>query len=225
MALALLATALPRLQQLLNRNRLAYATTGATAGNAQGAFKFDQEVVDATLAADGHIITEGYFYSKLALRKRFLQQSTTLANGAQLPEFAGIVGKAEWSTDGVTYKPSVEGQKDDVIKAQQHGPGYVGATAFYGQHYFDDEAGVIYHTSPFFRFEYPFYTRTSVLQCLEQHEPAIIAWAIAFLYKDNSNAAFEYYSKLADFLLQRIVTGSMRMQAYMPGPLPKELRG
>jgi hypothetical protein len=225
MALALLASILPRIQQLLNRNRLAYATTGATGGNAQGAFRFDQEVVDATIHADGHVITEGYFQSKYALRKRFLVSSASLAHGAQLPEFAGIVGKAEWSTDAVTWQPSVEAGKDDIIEAVRSGASYVGAGSFAGQHYFDDEAGVILHSSPFFRFEYPSYTKTAALQCLEQHEPAIIAWTLAFLYKDNSNAPFDYYAKLGEQLLERVRAGSMRMQTYMPGPLPHEMRG
>lgn len=223
MALALLASVLPRLQQLLNRNRLAYTTTGAQGGNAQGAFRFDQEIVDAAINADGHIITEAYFHAPTSLRKRFFVQSANLAHGEQLPEFKGLRGKAEWSTDGVTWSQSQDTMTaDDVLDAVRSGS-YVSATAFRGRHFFDESSAVILHTSPFFRFEYPAYTKTTVLQCLEQHESAIIARAISLLYKDSSNVAFEWYSKIADAYEDRIISGHMRLA--MPGALPKGMRG
>lgn len=215
MVLSLLATVKPPLIQILNANRASYSTSVGTGANRMGAYPFDQELVDALLRADGHIITEGYFHSKMSLRKRFLTQSANIANGGQLPEFHGLIGKAEYSTDGAAWKPSVEAARDDVIGAAGQGT-YVGANSFVGNHFIDIQEGVAYHASPFFRIEYPSYTRTTVMQCLESHDAAIIAWALTFLYKERSNAAFEHYKGLADFLLERVIAGSLKMNSYMP---------
>lgn len=218
MALATLAKVLPTLLQLLNANRGAYASTvGTNAATGIGAFPFDAEILDATLRADGHVITEGYFQSTQAFRTRFLAASANLANGARIPEFPGLMGKAEYSLDNITFKNSVKVGKEDVIGAAETGS-YVGANAFAGLHYIDKVAGVVYHTSPYFRIEHPIYVRTAVLQANEYHEPAIIAFAMAFLAKERSNAAHEYYIKLGAGLLEKIIGGSINLD--MPGAMP-----
>lgn len=220
MALATLANLKPPLIQILNANRGSYSSSVGTGADRMGAYPFDQEVVDALLRADGHVITEGYFLSKMALRDRFFVPSSNLANGDQLPEFQGLIGKCEYSLDGVTWSPSVESQsKDDVVGARASGAAYVGANAFAGQHFIDDADGCVYHSSPFFRIEYPAYTRTTVLQANQGHDGAILAFAVAFLYKERSNAAFEYYKSLADDLLARIVNGAMKLPAAIVKPM------
>lgn len=219
MALATIASTAPVIIQILNANRVAYSASVGTGANQLGAYKFDQEITDALLRADGHIITEGYFKSKESLRKRFFQVSVNLATGDQLPEFDGFIGKAQYSLDQLVWRTSVEVPRDDILGATQVG-GYVGtANIFNGQHFIDEEQGVVYHASPYFRIEYPFYTRTAALQCLQNHEPAIIAWALVFLYKDRSNTNFPHYSELAQFLLQSIRAGRMKMSSYMPGAI------
>lgn len=225
MALALLANTKPPLIQLLNANRGAYSTSVGTTGATKiGAYPFDQEITDALLHADGLVVTEGYFQSKKeALRNRFYVDSGNIADGALIPEFDGIMGKKEWSTDSVTWKPSIEAKsKDDITGANQQGS-YVGSGAFAGMHWFED--GFVFHTSTYFRFQKPTYTKTSVLQANEAHEPLIIAWAMELLYKAHSLAPHEYYQKMRMELLERVLAGSMRMRTLMPGPLPPEMRG
>lgn len=219
MVLALLANILPPLVQILNANRAAYSSSVGTGANRMGAYPFDQEIVDAVLRADGHVVTEGYFHSKMSLRKRFLVASANIANAGQLPEFQGLIGKAEYSIDGVVWKASVQASRDDVAGAAAQGS-YVGVTSFAGHHFIDEGEGIAYHTSPFFRIEHPSYTRTTVLQASQSHDAAIIAWALTFLYKERSNAAFEHYKGLADFLLERVIAGSMKMNSYMPKAMP-----
>jgi len=223
MALALLSSVTTRLIQILNANRSSYSSSVGTGASGKGAYPFQQEVVDAAIQADGLTISEGYFQSrKAALRNRFFVDSANLADGAKLPEFDGIIGKAEWSTDGVTWKPSQEAQsKDDVVQAKQVGAGYVGTAAFYGLHFFED--GYIFHTSPFFRISYPAYTKTTALQANENHEPLIIAWACELLYKEAANAPFEWYQRMRIELLERVINGDMRLRAVRP--LPPEMRG
>lgn len=213
MSLALIANVKNAVVQLLNANRGAYTSTvGTTAATGIGAFPFDQEVTDAIIRADGHVITEGYFNSRSVLRKRFFVASANLVNGERIPEFQGLIGKVEYSQDGVTWYLSREAEKDDVIGAVSSGAAYIGnPAAFSGQHFIDDAEGVIYHSSPYCRLEYPLYTRTSVLQANEGHEQAIIATAMKFLAKERSNAAFEYYSAMSDELLARIVAGQTKI--------------
>lgn len=223
MALANLARCQQYLIQLLNANRLAYATT-VGAGNAGiGAYKFTAEITDALLFADGLVVTEGYFQSDMSLRSRFLVNSTSIANGSKLPEFIGVIGACEFSDDGTNWKPSQEADsKQDVIGAAQFG-GYVGASAMRGHHFIEEL--IVYHTSPFFRISYPSYTKTTDLQALDAHEPAIIAGAAEFLYKESSLHAADYYGKLRGELLERIRSGSLRMKSMMPKPLPANMRG
>ena len=123
MALAVLANTQTTINQLLNRNRLAYSASGGTGANAIGAFKFDAEITDALIRADALVVTECYFQSaNLSLRKRFLTASSNLANGAQLPEFQGLIGKAEYSVDGTTWQASEEQlSKSDIDGAVSRG--------------------------------------------------------------------------------------------------------
>lgn len=225
MALAQLSSTKPRIIQLLNANRLSYAATVGTGANAIGAFKYDQEVTDALIQADGIIITDDYFMSdQPQLRNRFLTDSPNLADGAKIPEFHGKPGRAEWSTDGITWKASqAQASKDDVVQMTQLGA-YIGSTAKHGMHFISDE-GYVFHGSPYFRISYPAYTKTTALQALEAHEPAIIACALGLLYKDNSVAAHQFYWQQYMFLSERVRAGSVRMGSYMPRPVPAELRG
>lgn len=215
MAVATLAKVLPPVIQLLNANRAAYSSSVGTGANALGAFPFDAEISEAALRADGHVIVEGYFKSLQSFRARFLSASINIANGGRLPEFPGLMGKAEYSLDNVTFKPSREAEKDDILGAAESGS-YVGANSFAGLHYIDKEAGVVYHTSPYFRIEHPIYVRTTVLQANEYHEPAIICWTLAFLAKDRSNAAFDYYSTLGAALIEQIRGGEVDLEPIRP---------
>lgn len=220
MALALIANVKNAVIQLLNANRGAYASTVGTGNNALGAFPFDLEIHDAIIRADGHVITEGYFKSRLPLRKRFFVASANLVHGERLPEFQGLIGKVEYSLDGVTWLPSVEGEKDDIVGAANVGAAYIGnANAFAGVHFIDDAEGVIYHSSPFCRLEYPSYTRTALLQVNEGHEQAVTATAMSFLAKDRSNAAFDYYEKMSDKLMAMILAGQTKLDPAIVKPM------
>ena len=101
MALASKDNCLKLINQLLNRNRLTYSTTGGTGANKIGAYAFDDEITDALLRADGLVITECYFQTEMPLRNRFLTASGTLADGDKIPEFTGLIGKCEYSNDDV----------------------------------------------------------------------------------------------------------------------------
>jgi hypothetical protein len=217
MDLATLANLKPPLIQILNANRGAYSANVGTGANRNGAYPFDDEITEALLRADGHIITEGYFKSRNAsLREVFLTASGNLATGAKLPAFVGLLGKVEYSLDNITFKPSQQvDSKADIIGAYEAGS-YVAATAFAGIHHIPADEAVVYHASPYLRVNYPVYERTAELQAFNAHDAAILAWAIAFLYKDRSQAGFDHYVKLADFLLSRIIDGSMQMSSYMP---------
>lgn len=219
--LGVLANCQAIINQLLNRNRGSYSASGGTGANAIGAFPFDTEITDALIRADGLVITEGYFESeKAALRNRFLTASSNLVDGAKMPEFGGQIGKAEWSINGTDWFPSKEQEsRDDVADANLRGS-YVGATAFYGMHHFDG-TGYVYHSSPYFRFEYPVYVKTTVLQSLEQHEPLVINWALELLYKGNVQTAFDWYKQIRGELLERVIKGAMRLTK--PQPLPADL--
>jgi len=225
MALALLANTSPRLIQLLNANRGSYSSSIGTGATGIGAYPFQQEIVDAQIEADGLLITQGYFQTaKSPLRNRFLTQSANLADGDKLPEFDGLIGKCEWSSNGSAWRASdLAKSKADVTEARQNGS-YVGAAAFYGLHWFDEQEGYIFHTSPFFRLFYPSYTKTAVLQANENHVPAIIAGALMLLYKDSSNAMHEFYTNLWEAMLARVVSsGALRLGKV--SALPMDLRG
>lgn len=99
LTLAVLGDCTAILNQLLNRNRLAYSATGGTGANQLKAYPFDAEITDALLRADGLVITECYFQSEMSLRNRFLVTSGTLADGDKIPEFTGLIGKCEYSNE------------------------------------------------------------------------------------------------------------------------------
>lgn len=222
MALANLARCQQYLIQLLNANRLAYASTVGVGNAGIGAYKYTAEITDALLMADGLVVTEGYFQSEQSLRNRFLVNSTNIPNGSKLPEFIGVIGACEFSEDGINWNPSAEADsRQDVIGANALS-GYVGA-AMRGHHFIDEL--IVYHTSPFFRVSYPSYTKTTDLQSLDAHEPAVICGAAELLYKESSLHAADYYAKLRSELLERIRAGSLRMKSMMPKPLPANLRG
>ena len=213
-----------RFISILGANRLAYAAVVGTGNAGIGAYKFQQELVDIMLDADSIVVTQGYFQSEQPLRNRFLTPSVNLPNGAKLPEFEGLIGKAEYSTDGINWLDSKEAlAKQDVVGARAHGSGYISAAAFAGHHFIDGD--YVFHTSPFFRVEYPLYAKTTSLQCLVNHEPALISTALGLAYKESNLHAAEWYEKKGEYLLERIRQGSMRMKSYTPRPLPEEMRG
>lgn len=221
MALASLTRVKSRVIQILNANRAAYAATIGTGNNGIGAYKSDVEINDAVLEADALVITDGYFQGVQSLRKRFFVTSTNLLSGAQLPEFTGIIGKAEYSPNGSFWFASNEADSKTDVLGGSLGNGYVGANTFIGHHFFEE--GYVYHTSPFFRIEYPSYTKTTDLQSLDAHESALVAGALMLLYKESSLHSADYYGKLFFDLLEKIKAGSLRMKSFMPKNLPADL--
>lgn len=220
MANAVLARCQEIINGLLDRNRTAWSTTGATGANKIAAYGFDQEIDAALLRADGLVITECYFRSKsLGLRNRFMTSSGNVTSGAPMPEFAGLIGKAEWSTDNITFKPSNKVDDDDDMFGLQDLGSYISTdpSLAYGFHRFGND-GYVYHTSPYFRFFYPFYTKTSALQSLEQHEPLIVNWAMELLYKRFSPEfqGFDWYKNVRKELADRVTNGDMFLEAAQP---------
>jgi hypothetical protein len=208
MALASLRRVKKRAIQILNANRGAYSDFVGTGANRTGAYPFDDELTDAALEADGLVITEAYFQTD-NLRSRFLETSGNLDSGANLEDFTGRIGKAQWSTNGNDWQDSeLAKTKADVTQAVKLGD-YVSATAFQGLHFFAE--GCVFHTSPYFRFQYPFYSRRTILQAWDYHEPAIIAGMLKLLYKDSSVYNAEYYSKIFDASLARIIAGATNL--------------
>lgn len=224
MALADLSRVKKRFIQILGANRLAYANTIGTGNAGIGSVRYDQELTDILLEADALVITEGYFQSLMSLRNRFLTVSANIANGDKLPEFVGIIGKSEYSIDGVTWYLSQDAvSKEDVINAARLGTGYTSAADFAGHHFFEE--GYAFHSSPYFRVEYPNYTKTTALQSLEVHEPLVISGGLMLAYKDSSIHAADYYQNLFHSLLERVKQGNLRMKSSSPNALPVAMRG
>lgn len=214
MALATLANCQKIINQLLNRNRTAWATIGGTGANKIGAYPFDEEIDAALLRADGLVITEGYFRSKSAgLRQPFWTSSGNVTSGASMPFFSGLIGKAEFSVDaGVTWQPSIKQDNDeDIAGLSAYGANVRPSnsiTLSSGMHRFGRD-GHVYHGSPLFRFYYPIYTRTGTLQALEQHESIIINWAIELLNKQHAEVAVDWYRGVRQELLAMLIEGDM----------------
>lgn len=225
MALADLLRVKNRFIQILGANRLAYSNLVGTANAGISVWKYDQELTDILIDADAIVCTEGYFQSEFSLRNRFFVQSANIVNGAKLPEFVGTIGKAEYSTDGgITWQQSqLADSKEDVVSGARLGASYISANAFAGHHFFEN--GYAYHTSQSFRVEYPKYEKTTALQILDVHEPALLSTALGLAYKDSSIHAADYYNAKAEYLLDRIRQGSLQMKSYAPRALPRSMRG
>lgn len=92
---ALLANVLPRVISVLGANPGAWS--GVVSGSV-GAFPDDDEILAATLEADGNLITKGYFQSvNDTLSQPFMQMGSPIARGEQVDFHYGHMGRVELS--------------------------------------------------------------------------------------------------------------------------------
>ena len=201
---ALLANVLPRIVRILNANRDAWSQDVAPG---QGSFPDNNEILSATLEADEHIVTRGYFNSvNRSLAEPFMQMTGNIPSGGKIPFHYGLHGKVELSS-AANFSPLIDDieQKnaDDVKGAVLHG-GYVGAGVFDNLYAIDDKKN-FFHVAQYGRVEIPMFTRTSVLQANKSEETLIIATAIRFMNKHAVPVLFADWTKESFSGLEQII--------------------